>query len=320
MWGISFMLVATLLACTSHGRRLQHLAEVNQQSVQGWGLNALAALLLPESAPAGFSVPGCGRHLGVKNPTLYNMNSKSKLALASVRPRKPKTSMSLVAGNTTLIDGRLTQDALVAQLSANNDEQVKEDKELQDSAVASVPGKGLASKFQAIFSTLKTKKPWMACAIGIGADLCAQVIAGARGPADWIPRQTLSMAIWSLGYTGMCRPLVDRMFDRICGKGTSTQEVFRKSLFELFLFKPFIHVPTLYMCTGMMSGKGFLGSWHKMCHVYTETMTFCWLLWPVPLYIYFKHIPYGNARVLFYSIIAFVQKCGFSYLSLPGKR
>mmetsp|Transcript_20814 Transcript_20814/g.39676 ORF Transcript_20814/g.39676 Transcript_20814/m.39676 type:complete len:325 (+) Transcript_20814:76-1050(+) len=324
MWGISSILVSTFLACTSHGRRLQALAEVNQQNlaqpVKAQGLDALAALLLPEKPSAGFFVPAHSRRAGLTNPTLDKMNSKARVAPVSMAPREPKTLMSAVVGTPSI-------------------EKSEQEEELQGGAVGTISrvpaplgnaevtildqGRCLALKLvrvlQAIVSALFTRKAVMATAIGIGADLCAQLIAGARVLDDWIPRQTLSMAIWSWTYTGTARPYVDRGFDLICGKGTSTREVLFKQFVELFLFKPFCHVPALYMATGMMAGKGFLGSWHKLCSVYGQTMVFSWALWPVPLYVYFRYIPYKH-RVLFYSIFAFIQKCGFSYLSLPGKR
>lgn len=171
----------------------------------------------------------------------------------------------------------------------------------------------------AIFAALTSKKSRLACAIGTCADLVAQVIAGARVISDWVPRQTVAMAIWSLCYTGATRPLVDKQFDKICGSGSSTRHVLSKQALELFAFKPAIHVPALYMVTGMLAGKGFAGSLAKLCKVYKSTMLFSWALWPAPLWYYFKSCPQEH-KVLFYSLIAFIQKCGFSYLSLPGKR
>lgn len=310
------MLVWACLACTSHGRRLQSLAEAHPPQQQARGLEAIAALLSTVDPVAGFSGPGHGYNRPLSHHAFRNSkavesmrHSKPDVFMEERITRKPEIFIDVPVDfvNTSDVGTPAAQEFDTAGPLAPHQEKYARWR------------RNLAEKLQASVAALTSRKAWMACAIGICADLSAQMIAGARTVPDFVPRQTFAMAVWSLCYTGAFRKVVDKQFDRWCGKGTSNREVFSKQFVELFLFKPICHVPALYMATGVMAGKGWAASWIKLCSVYKTTMLFSWALWPLPLYVYFRYVPY-SLRVLYYSVFAFIQKCGFSYLSLPGNR
>jgi len=156
------------------------------------------------------------------------------------------------------------------------------------------------------------------------ADLAVQLAIHMPGsihiaywPAYWPRvldfRRTGSLALFSLLYTGFFQVGIYGLLDQIVGHGRSMKVVAAKLAFDCFLHAPAIYIPSFYLSTGLVQGRGWVGAMDTLKLKYLQTVRCYWMIWLWPMFLLFLVVPVRQ-RVVVVASFAFVEKCIYSII------
>lgn len=259
------------------------------------GLHSLIKFLLAMDVAAAFQT--CGRECNLALKIMGNIHARGQ----SVTCIGYKNFFS--ANSLRVPAAAMTLDASV--LDSTNPPVHSVDREA--SAVNRV-AHTVAKAWRVYVKDLMTARALQAGLIGFSADVLVQTIfSGVPLPCLDL-RRSLSFFVFGTCYAGGFQPSVYRLSDRIFGSS-----VFRKTMADMFIYAPFVYIPSFYMITGTFQGLGWSGSLEQLSLKLVTTHLAYLKVWFIPMLVYFRWVP-EKSRVLFLACFGFIEKCIYSYL------
>ena len=159
----------------------------------------------------------------------------------------------------------------------------------------------------------------MLTALGLGAasDVCCQVAVEGTPWRDFDFRRLAAIAAFSTLYNGGICTKVYPMYARLLPatmRATPLREGVGSTILDNFLHSPVFYIPTFFLSTEIMRGKGFADAWAHLESGYSVTVLSTWAMW-IPLQLWNFSIVPPQFRVLVLAAGGFVYVVQVDWIS-----
>jgi len=166
----------------------------------------------------------------------------------------------------------------------------------------------LVKSLKAYVAAVTSKQVICSAVLGGAGNVMAQLVDNGANFDDLELLPPLSYILFSTLYCGGFQPNIYRAFDRWFG-----EDIGRKIVAEFLAYAPLVYIPSFYMITGAFQGLGWSGSLERLSDLYLSTYLSYFLVWPLPMLVYFRWIP-TEYRVGYLSLCGFMEKVVYTFV------